>query len=431
MQLSREKIQRMIGSTVGGSGGAGGDAGYASQSWVEENYLSKEFFNRLFTIHGDEEYTITNDNNVEETTDAVLPNDVETNVLSIEAMFGLWTEKFLSALGLNSDAGSSVVAALYDLLDVKRNGNIVYGASEGKVLMYGSDGKWYAGEVQGGGGGGSVTGIGMTVPTGLLVSGGTSQSISTSGTFALTFASGYSIPTNLKQEAWDDLIDNFDANGNAKAALKLTTGQKTVWGQTFWTENGVPQDVTGDLIIDDTIYRKIVFGRNSDNPYYYVGRSNETIVIGIKGTELYAFADNQLYSTVEIHSTVGVLSDGYVTALSDIRLKNVVSHFCLDVDQIASASLIRFMWKDKDDHTLHAGGIAQEWQKILPESVVETADGRLAMDYGVIGVASAVSLARKVKEQQKEIDELKRMNESLEKRLARLERMFAINDEED
>ena len=113
-----------------------------------------------------------------------------------------------------------------------------------------------------------------------------------------------------------------------------------------------------------------------------------------------------------------------MTALSDIRKKNVTGHFVIDVEKIASASLIRFTWKDRDDFTLHAGGIAQEWQKILPESVIETEDGTLAMDYGVIGVASAISLARKVQEQQREIDELKRKNAELEEKMNRIEKLI-------
>ena len=40
----------------------------------------------------------------------------------------------------------------------------------------------------------------MTVPTGLSVSG---TPITGSGTLAVTFASGYSIPTTAKQSEWD------------------------------------------------------------------------------------------------------------------------------------------------------------------------------------------------------------------------------------
>lgn len=49
-------------------------------------------------------------------------------------------------------------------------------------------------------GGGSVTSVAMTVPTGLSISG---SPITTNGTLALSFASGYSIPTTTKQGQWD------------------------------------------------------------------------------------------------------------------------------------------------------------------------------------------------------------------------------------
>ena len=55
MKLSREKIQRMIGQReAGGGGGSSFDpstlAGYATQSWVEQAYIAKAFWNELFII---------------------------------------------------------------------------------------------------------------------------------------------------------------------------------------------------------------------------------------------------------------------------------------------------------------------------------------------------------------------------------------------
>ena len=98
MQLNREKIQRMFtGSQANGGGGGGGDTvGLASEFWVENNYISKEFFLRLFNVHGEDE----NDDPVD-----VQPNDLETTITDIEAMFGFWTEQYLSALGQNSEQG--------------------------------------------------------------------------------------------------------------------------------------------------------------------------------------------------------------------------------------------------------------------------------------------------------------------------------------
>lgn len=65
-------------------------------------------------------------------------------------------------------------------------------------------------------GNGTVTSIAISVPTGLEVSG---SPITTSGTFAITFASGYSIPTNTKQGQWDTAY----GWGNHASAGYLTT----------------------------------------------------------------------------------------------------------------------------------------------------------------------------------------------------------------
>ena len=85
-------------------------AAYGTKSWVESNYISKAFFNRLFrafapVAEGESEAA------------QVEPNDVTTEIDNIKAMFGLWTEQYLSALGLGSDAGHTI-GVLNDLNDV-------------------------------------------------------------------------------------------------------------------------------------------------------------------------------------------------------------------------------------------------------------------------------------------------------------------------
>jgi len=52
---------------------------------------------------------------------------------------------------------------------------------------------------------GTVTSVGLSVPTGLSVSG---SPVTTFGTIALTFTSGYSIPTTTKQGQWDTAYTN-------------------------------------------------------------------------------------------------------------------------------------------------------------------------------------------------------------------------------
>ena len=86
----------------------------------------------------------------------------------------------------------------------------------------------------------------------------------------------------------------------------------------------------------------------------------------------------------------------------------------LTVEQIAEAPAIRFQWNDRDDKTVFVGSIAQYWQKVLPEVVQSQADDTLSLDYQVAALISSITVARKV------------MNH--ESRLQRLEKMFAINE---
>jgi hypothetical protein len=109
-----------------------------------------------------------------------------------------------------------------------------------------------------------------------------------------------------------------------------------------------------------------------------------------------------------------VYSKTYVTALSDARHKDIIGDTGLTVEQIAEAPAIRFQWNDRDDQSVFAGSIAQYWQKVLPEVVQSQADGTLSLDYQVAALISSITVARKV------------MNH--ESRLQRLERMFAINE---
>lgn len=81
--------------------------------------------------------------------------------------------------------------------------------------------------------GGSVTSVGMTVPTGLSISG---SPITSSGTLGLTFAPGYSIPSDASQSNWNtaynwgdhvlggyqsqsDILDDFAALTNSAGVL--------------------------------------------------------------------------------------------------------------------------------------------------------------------------------------------------------------------
>ena len=83
---------------------------------------------------------------------------------------------------------------------------------------------------------GTVTSVAMTVPTGLSISG---TPVTTSGTLALTFASGYSIPTDTNQTNWTTAYTQTQQWNGGSTNLVAATGRTslgaTTVGQSMFT----------------------------------------------------------------------------------------------------------------------------------------------------------------------------------------------------
>ena len=76
---------------------------------------------------------------------------------------------------------------------------------------------------------GTVTSVGLSAPTGFSVSG---SPVTTSGTLALSFASGYSLPTNVKQSNWDDAytwVAAFPTQTGNTGKFLTTDGSSLSW----------------------------------------------------------------------------------------------------------------------------------------------------------------------------------------------------------
>ena len=101
---------------------------------------------------------------------------------------------------------------------------------------------------------GSVTSVDMTVPTGLAISG---QPITTSGTLALSYASGYAIPTDIKQNEWNtaynDKINNAVFTGTDTKTLTLTQLDGGTLTPTFTDLQGVTGVTAGTGLTGGTI----------------------------------------------------------------------------------------------------------------------------------------------------------------------------------
>ena len=149
MKLSREIIQRMVTDRVGSGGGGGGSAisiddiqgmGFATEQWVNEKYLSIDFFNRLFQAYDSAA-----------TPNQVLPNDLESTITNIKAMFGFWTEQFVSALGYGPGGGGGGDTLTEPLASINNAGLGMPTVANVGIVWDGS--QWTYGSTGGGGGG--------------------------------------------------------------------------------------------------------------------------------------------------------------------------------------------------------------------------------------------------------------------------------------
>ena len=199
---------------------------------------------------------------------------------------------------------------------------------------------------------------------------------------------------NSSNAAWVMIQDMCSALGDTYWKI-YTSGSALFSATTFngnLTINGNIDTVNNVTLSDEGVggARFLYFGASS-----YIKKINTMFVIGVNGTETINVYNNLFFAAVEIRSSVGVYSAGYVTAASDINLKDKIGTPTLTTKDIASASPILFKWKDRKDQDVHVGAIAQEWQKLLPE-VVRQQDGVLSMDYGVAALVSAMTIAKTV-----------------------------------
>lgn len=294
MIITREKGMRMWGGGSGNTSVSGASSGGGFSLTVAEGegtgnaytdftyesgtltlnkateFVTVDFFNKLFTAYD------ANGN-------VIAPNNTTPTLDNIKFRAGAWTEQYLSALGQNSSGGGGGGgASLYDVWQSLKTNTDDYQNQKINIAHIPDLSGTYATKTwvnqQGFVTSSGVTSVAMTVPTGLSVSG---SPITSTGTLALTFVTGYSIPTTAKQGNWDTAygwgnhatagyasassvttLQGYFTNGVAKTAAKLNTGTTTytAWGQTYWS-SGVPQNVSGHLYMNNNnfIYWK-------DNP---------------------------------------------------------------------------------------------------------------------------------------------------------------------
>lgn len=95
---------------------------------------------------------------------------------------------------------------------------------------------------------GTVTSVALTLPTGLACA---TKTITTSGTFAVTFASGYSIPTTTKQTAWDGAVSAKHTHSNKSVLDGISSAKVSHWNSAYdWYALMTTDEETADGIIN-------------------------------------------------------------------------------------------------------------------------------------------------------------------------------------
>lgn len=178
---------------------------------------------------------------------------------------------------------------------------------------------------------GTVTSVKLTLPTGLSL--GTTKEITTSGTFAISLTSGYSIPTTSKQGQWDSAYNWYKL---------MTTDEETAdgvinkWNEVVDFLAGIAQTDSLDSILsginksitDETNRAKKAEGANATN--IATNKANITTLQGyftngsaksaIKLTNARKLWGNSFDGTADISGSIVVPSGKYIS-IGNIKME--------------------------------------------------------------------------------------------------------------
>ena len=147
---------------------------------------------------------------------------------------GLYADTYISALGANSGGGGGGGVTLNEPLSSINNASLGSPSGTDMAIVWTGSAwgyKYVPDNGGGGGGSGTVTSIKITVPTGFSIS--PTSAITTSGTFSITFASGYSLPTTAKQSNWDTAYNNNHQHSNKSVLDGITSTKVSNWDTAY------------------------------------------------------------------------------------------------------------------------------------------------------------------------------------------------------
>ncbi len=202
------------------------------------------------------------------------------------------------------------------------------------------------------------------------------------------------------------------AYASSLSRLDVVTNQRNIA-----SSSSTPSTKYGGLVVQQpAFYMSTSYGNDNDPAYF----GNVINMIGDGHGQLFcswegSYTTGRLYYRSHRDNT----SSGGWTPwkriaysddnTSDIRLKNIIENTSIPLTAIANSPLFKFTWKNKDiDNKEHIGSSAQYWKDIVPDVVNEEKDeiGTLSLQYDVLALASAKTLAQEILELKEQIKSL-------------------------
>lgn len=486
---------------------------YATKAWAGQNFITVEWFDKLFQLY----------NGTEAEANKIAPNGalpIDQTQLNIEAMFGFWTKKYISALGQGDDGTAGTGDVTWALLATQ--------ATDGRTIHLSYISAALASYLSANNYLQSSAIADMATQTwvgqqGFLTSSSLSNyytktevdalprikaiALGSDGCLSFTWQDNTSTIADYSHEhSWFELLDRPDtlagfgvtltANDIPSIPKSKISDFPTSWAWSAIT--GKPTTVSGYGITDaittanigsqsvnyatsagsvswGNVGNKPSAAGNGTTPVYWTGSGftactpyssasvnyansagNADTLDGYHYSSFLLVSGGDMKSGARISFSGGngylgnannagwlmvqdmcsqnsagdgvwsirtngnaifqnVTSYGSVSALSDIRHKEIVRNTNLQVEQIAAMRSVIYRKKDSNDNTLYAGSIAQDWQSILPQvvSVADNDEHTQSLQYGVAALIAIITTARKVAEHERRIADLERENERL------------------
>jgi hypothetical protein len=226
-------------------------------------------------------------------------------------------------------------------------------------------------------------------------------------------------------------IDNGADGHNMQFQTRNSAGGAFVNSMTLTTAGrfGIGTTSPGSLLgFGNPVVNKIItlYDGNSGDA---VATATNFYGFGINGSTLrYQSPDtntvHKFYTGATLAATIAATAAtfaGDVVAYSDVRVKTNLQKIEEPLYKVSQINGYTYTRTDHDDkEKRHAGVIAQEIQKVLPEVVHEDKDGQLSVAYGNL----TALLIEAVKEERQKREVVTCELRSLEERLARLEKLL-------